>query len=79
MRTFGIAAPRRNSNRAPSEYKSRELVYTVFSTWFLSVSVTIPSGINSVALVPSDRRLSTKLMPTFAEYRVISAADPHDR
>jgi hypothetical protein len=34
---------------------------------------------NSVALVPSDSRLSVKLMPTFADRgcRVVSAADPH--
>jgi hypothetical protein len=46
-----------------------------------------PLKLNSVALVnkrtyrPSDRRLSAKLVPTFAdrECRVVNATDPHGR
>jgi hypothetical protein len=51
-----------------------------FCNWNLIIKL------NSVALVreltiPRDRRLSAKLVPTFADtgYRVVSATDPHGR
>jgi hypothetical protein len=63
-----------------------DLILTFTVIHWVGGCILVKTKLNSVALVrertvPSDRRLSAKLVPTFTERgcRVVSATDPHGR